>query len=101
MKIIDKRAKTPKVKISEIPQGSCFLYNDSVYMKLDSHLYSSNRFLLISSDGSLSTCPEVFLRDKSFILNLLNTEAGSPKIDIVKSNIPVEPIDAKLQIEKR
>lgn len=90
MKIINKRPKTSRMKVSDIPQGGCFLYNYNVYMKLDSYLHLSKNFLSIYTES--------FFKDKSFILRLSDTETDSQKIDIVKSDTPVEPIDAELQI---
>ena len=90
MKIINKKPKTPQIKVSDIPQGGCFLYKYKMYMKLDSYLQLSKSFISIYS--------EAFFKDKSFILNLSDTETDSQKIDIIKSDTLVEPIDAELQI---
>ena len=92
MKIINKRPKTPQIKVSDIPQGGCFLYKYKMYMKLDSHLHLSKYFLSIYSES--------FFKDKSFILSLSDTETDSQKIDIIKSDTLVEPIDAELQIAR-
>lgn len=91
MKIIDKKSKT-KIMVSEIPQGSCFLYNNYLYMKLDSYLFSSKRFITIRSAN--------FFKDKNFVLNLSDTKDDKPKIDLIKSDTFVEPSDTILKIER-
>lgn len=90
MKIINKRPQTPQMKVSDIPQGGCFLYKHNVYMKLDSYLHLSKNFLSIYAES--------YFKNKSFILSLSDTETDSQKIDIIKSDTLVEPIDAELQI---
>jgi len=91
MKIIDKRFKVPRKMVSEIPQGSCFLHNGLLWMKLDSRLFSLKRFVSIRS--------ETFFKDKSFILYLSDTKENS-RIDLIKSDVLVEPIDTKLYIRR-
>lgn len=92
MKIINKRSKTPQIEVSDIPQGGCFLYKHKMYMKLDSCLHRSKSFISIYAED--------FFKDKSFILSLSDTETDSQKIDIIKSDTLVEPIDAELQMER-